>query len=185
MKKLLFVFGFIAFAGLHSCSENKKQTNNVIADTLASAKPIKKEISLPPHNDDGKAYFSFIVKKGDSVVNNISSKKPVAFQGSKNIILQLDSSHHLLVNGSGLNIYLNEKTDGEYPITSGSGKKEASILGSWLEKDETRTSYSVQQGTVNITRLVNDSCTGKFEGGFKLNGSDYTVMGEFYNVKVN
>jgi hypothetical protein len=38
---------------------------------------------------------------------------------------------------------------------------------------------------VNITRLVNDSCSGKFAGDFALNGNDYKVEGEFLNVKVN
>lgn len=184
MKKTAFPLTIFIFL-LFSCTDKaSRSTNEPAADSIPPA-PVKKEISLPAHVDDGAAYFSYLVLKGDSVVNDITSRKPVAFQGSKNIILQLDSSRRLLVIGAGLNIYLNEKTDGEYPITSGSGKKEASILGSWLEKDETRTSYSVQQGAVNITRLVNDTCSGNFKGVFKLNGNDYRVFGEFLHVKVN
>lgn len=186
MKKIALLLIAIASMAAQSCSEKPSSTSLPVADTTAPAAPVKKEITLPAHADDGKAYFAYIVTKGDSVVNNITSEKPIAFQGSKNIIIQLDSSHHLLdISGSGLNIYLNEKTDGEYPITSGSGKKEATLLGSWYEKDDTKTSYSVKNGTVNITRLVNDSCSGKFAGDFTINGNDYKVKGEFLNVKVN
>lgn len=185
MKKITSILTLIICFAAISCSEKPKATDSPTTGIPEPAEPVKKEITLPPHTDNGKAYFSYIVKKGDSLVNEITSEKPIAFQGSKNIIIQLDSSHHLLVNGSGLNIYLNGKTGGDYPIASGTGKKEAGILGGWLEKDETRTSYSVQHGNVNITHLVNDTCSGEFTGGFKLNGSDYTLMGKFLHVKVN
>lgn len=185
MKKKSLLLIPIALLVIVSCSEKPKQTSLPAANTTTPAAPAKKEITLPAHTDDGKSYFAYMVTKGDSIVNNITSEKPIAFQGSKNIIIQLDSSHHLLVNGTGLNIYLNEKTDGKYQIASGSGKKEASILGGWLEQDETRTSYSVRAGSVNITRLVNDSCSGKFAGDFTLNGNDYKVKGEFLHVKIN
>ena len=182
MKHINELRWLLVISLLTNC-KNPDQQKPVLKDsiTVSSQAPAEQ----PGHIDNGHPYFSYIIKKGDSLLNNVQSEKPLAFQGSKNLVIQLDSSHHLLVNATSLNIYLNEKAEGAYPIASNTGQKEASILGGWLEKDETRTSYSVQKGLVTIRRIVNDSCSGSFEGSFVLNGANYQMEGQFLHVKIN
>lgn len=187
-KKIIipFIIPAILFAGCGSSSNDAAKTPETKKQPVAEpVKEASKTIQLKPHTDDGKPYFAYILMKGDSTVCDIQSNKPLAFAGSTNTVIQLDSSRHLTVNASALTVYINAKTTGKFPIVlTNAGKDDASVIGSFDHKDGSKTPYTADKGFVTITKWDN-TCSGTFDGVINNNNQSFTIKGEFLNAKIN
>lgn len=159
-------------------STNKK-------DSIATT--IKKEvIELPTHTDDGKPFFSLLYTINGKAQLNFTSDKPLVFLGDKNMVVQLDSSHHLLKNGDMLNIYINAKKEGAYTIVqSSAGKDSATMILSFTQPDSYVPSFSPTSGKVSITKMTDKICSGTYEAAAKIGNDKMVLKGSFFNASIN
>jgi hypothetical protein len=166
-----------------SCSQGINKKN----DTLIKP-PVQAEATmLPVHTDDSKGYFAYILTKNDTIIKNIVSDQPVCLFGDKNIAIALDSSHHMLVNGDVVNIYLNKQTVKTYSILADANDSNAvTVLFSFTQKGEELPQIAFDSGKVTITKLIYNSCDGNFDARLKTQeGNVYFIKGEFQNAITN
>jgi hypothetical protein len=167
--------------------------NNAPDTTAAAAKKdtIEKQAAeeipeLPAHTDDGKPFFSVLYTVNGKAQLNFSSDKPLIFLGDRNMVVQLDSSHHLLKNGDMLNIYINAKKEGSYNIVqSNAGKDSATMILSFAQPDTYVPSFSPTGGKVTITKMTDKLCNGHYEAGAVIGNDKMVLKGSFYNASIN
>jgi hypothetical protein len=159
-------------------STNKKDSTTTTIKTEV--------IELPTHIDDGKPFFSLIYIVNEKAQLNFTSDKPLVFLGDKNMVVQLDSSHHLLKNGDMLNIYINAKKEGNYAIVqSSAGKDSATMILSFVQPDTYISTFSPTSGSVSITKMTDKICNGNYEATATVGNDKMILKGSFFNASIN
>ncbi|GAB2826311.1 hypothetical protein [Ferruginibacter profundus] len=179
---------FLVFASvlLVNCNNttDKKATahaKDTIATAAAQAMP-----EPPGHTDDGKPFFSIHYTVNGKVMLDFLSDKPLIFLGDNNMVVQLDSSHHLLKNGDMLNIYINAKKEGDYPVVaSGAGRDSATMILSFKQPDTYLPSFSPASGHVTITKMTDKICNGNYEAAATIGNNTMILKGSFFNASIN
>ena len=176
MKKILFaILLFVA-----ACNTN----NNVDIKTTDNKTPIT--VALPSHTDDGSTYFNMQLLKNDSIQMHIENKRAFVMFGDENFIIQLDSSEHMLVNGTALNIYINSKGDKpqRYQVVEMSaGRDSATMMLGFKQEQTDIPGFIPTNGFIEVANIKNKKYSGNFEATKNdENGDRYILKGSFQNV---
>lgn len=187
-KQYYFIVNLlIAACLLVSCNNNSSSAAKEATDKKdTSTKQAASTPDLPAHTDDGKPFFSLQYTINGKAQLDFTSDKPLVFLGDKNMVVQLDSSHHLLKNGDMLNIYINAKKEGDYPVVqSNAGKDTATMILSFKQPDTYLPSFSPAAGHVTITKMTDKICSGNYEASATMGNDKMVMKGSFYNASIN
>jgi hypothetical protein len=192
MKKIFFIpLSLILFA----CNNNEQQktakdTNSSKDSTVVSVitePDTKKEEVLLPVVDTGQTWFRVKITKNDSAFMDYEGSWPVFFLSGNSATLQLSKSKNIMGITDILTIYMNGMPSGKVPVLPTNREKgTASMVMSTITDDAYGMPILPTEGSLEITKNVNEIVSGNFQGkAIDANKDVYLFKGYFLNAKIN
>ena len=147
----------------------------------------KKKIEELPIVDTGQTWFRVKITKNDSAYMDYEGSWPVFFLSNNSATLQLSKSKAIMSITDILTLYMNGMPSGTVPIVPSNREKGAASM---IMSTVTDGAYGIPilptEGSLTITKNINEMVSGKFEGKATDERKDvYLFKGYFLNTKVN
>ena len=161
-----------------------KDTNTAVKKIPPEQKKVEEQLAVV---DTGQTWFRVKITKNDSAFMDYEGSWPVFFLSNNSATLQLSKSKNIMGITDILTIYMNGMTTGKVPIVPSNREKgTASMIMSTVTDGVYGIPILPTDGSLNITKNVNEIVSGNFEGkAIDANKDVYLFKGYFLNAKIN
>jgi hypothetical protein len=167
----------------------KDTTGTKDSDTVAmKSQPERKILDEQlPIVDTGQTWFRVKITKNDSAYMDYEGSWPVFSLSNNSATLQLSKSKAIMSVTDILTLYMNGMPSGTVPIVPSNREKgTVSMIMSTVTDGVHGIPILPTEGSLTITKNINDIVSGNFEGkAIDANKDVYLFKGYFLNTKIN